>query len=132
MDHVATVELAARPKRLTAGFNAAWLVLCALLLQWSGAEVRALPASSSNAVAGAQASYEPVLDETAVPNKATRIAAKEPRQPAALDTFDAPLLLPGAVVALLGPATGSAVCDPLCIAAHAAASHQPRAPPSVS
>ena len=126
------MELAARPKRLTAGFNAVWLVLCALLLQWSGAEVRAFPASSSNPVAGAQASYEPALAERAAPNKATRVAAKEPRQPAALDTFDAPLLPPGAVVALLGPATGPAICDQLCVAFRAATSHQPRAPPSLS
>lgn len=126
------MEFARRPTRLNTGFHAAWLVLCALLLQWSGAEVRPLPISASGAVAGAQASHEPAFAERGAPNKATRIAAKEPRQPAALDTVDPTPLAPTAVVALLDPATGTPACYRSCVAARPSTSHQPRAPPSLS
>jgi hypothetical protein len=121
-----------RANHLTTGFNAAWVVLCALLLQWSGAEFRPLVAGAPDAVAGAHASYEPGVAERAAPTKAIRVAAKEPRHPAALDSVD-PLLL-----AVAGPlvefraARSIPLCAAGCSRAAPPSSYRPRAPPVLS
>lgn len=130
MDSKAISELRAYP--VTAAFKATWVVLCALLLQWSGAEFRPLWAATSDAVAGAHASYEPGLAERAAPNKATRVAAKEPRHSAALDSVDPPLLAVADAVPLFRAAPAAVRCGARCAGASPPSSHRPRAPPVLS
>ena len=119
-------------RHLSLTFNAAWVVLCALLLQWSGAEFRPLSASAPDAVAGTQVAYERGLAERVAPNKATRVAAKEPRHAAAIHASDPPILATALAAAVFGGAASVVPCGTPCAVAAAPSSHRPRAPPVLS
>lgn len=115
----------------TRSVNAAWLVLCALLLQWAGAEVRPIaPQQLADAVA--QAWPEPAVVERASQGKAARLAPAADTQPVTNFAADAPLVPHAAQLAVLAPALPAAPCGTACLDLRRPGAHQPRAPPPLS
>lgn len=135
--HVLAVRRAERPtarriQPVTASLHAVWLLLCALLLQWSGAEATTLASASAAALSGSHAAFDPALTERTAPSKAVRLTAPDPRHPATLDVFDPPGLIPGVRMAELVVVAATAPFGARRLLWAPSLSHQPRGPPARS